>query len=169
MCAYSHTTALCNYSFLVRLHNSDTFELCSFDALSKTIRRDVFDLHMSDAFVACITSTLNAVEGVTLDNSVLSGKGTDHHGVLSVIEQFNDVLVSAIPGGLSPERFDSEGNLSTPPRSTPTLSRSTARPAFHGRGGRGNPTILTGFSCQGLGCSIPVSSGRACVVCAQEG
>ena len=45
--------------------NSDTFELCSFDALSKTTRRDVSDMHMSDAFVACFTPTLNAVaEGV---------------------------------------------------------------------------------------------------------
>ena len=32
-----------------------------------------------------VTPTLNAVEGVTLDNSVLSGKGVDHHGVRGVI------------------------------------------------------------------------------------
>ena len=68
------------------------------------------DMHISDAFVACVTTTLNAVECVTLDNPVLSGDGAGHHGVRGVLEQFNDVLVSSIPGGLSPERFDAEGN-----------------------------------------------------------
>ena len=90
--------------------NSDTFEFCSFDALLKTIRRDMSDMHMSDAFVACVTPTLNVVEGVTLDNPVLSGKGADNHGIRGVLEKFNDVLVSSIAGGLPPERFDAEGN-----------------------------------------------------------
>ena len=55
-----------------------------------------------------MTLTLNAVEAVTLDNPVLFGEGADPHGVRGVLEQFNDVLVSAIPGGLPPERFDTE-------------------------------------------------------------
>ena len=90
--------------------DSETVELCSFDALSKTIRRDVSGMCMSDAFVACITPMLRTVEDVTLDNPMLSGKGADHDGVRGVLEQFNDVFVSAIPGGLPPERLDAEGN-----------------------------------------------------------
>jgi hypothetical protein len=99
--------------------NSDTFEFCSFDALSKTIRRDMSDMHMSDAFVACITPTFNAVEGVTLDNSVLSGKGDDHHGVCGVLEQYSDVPEGFHLSGVT----RTETQSSTPSRTTPTLSR----------------------------------------------
>ena len=148
--------------------NLDTFELCTFDALSKTIRRDVSDMHISDAVIACITPTLNAIEGVTLDKPVLSGKGADHHAVRGILEKVNDLLVSVIPGGLPPELFDAEGN---PIEHTIDVDldavpfKRSPRPFTAERGCR-DPTILEGFSCQGLGRSIPIFLDRACVVCA---
>ena len=88
---------------------SDTFELCSFDALSKTIRRDVADSNMSDAFVACVVPTLQSVDAVTPTDPLLSGKGASHPSVSALLREYSDVLVTQIPGGLPPERVDAEG------------------------------------------------------------
>ena len=86
--------------------DSKTFELCSLDAFAKSIRRDSHD-DIDDAFIACVTPVMNSVDASNAHES--SGLGSTHPGVTAIIQEYSDVLVSQIPGGLPPEGLDAHG------------------------------------------------------------
>ena len=90
---------------------SDLVELCSLDAFAKEARRVSKD-ELDDAFVACVMPELDSVDVAAsdLDDPVLSGRGAMHPYIRAILNDFRDVLVTEIPGGLPPERLDADGN-----------------------------------------------------------
>lgn len=90
---------------------SDLVELCSFDAFAKEARR-VSQSEIDDAFVACVMLELASVDiaASDLDDPVLSGRGANQSMIQPVLNEFRDVLVSEIHGGMPPVRLDANGS-----------------------------------------------------------
>ena len=90
---------------------SDLVELCSLDAFAKEARR-VSREELDDAFVACMMPELDSVDVAAsdLDDPVLSRRGATQPRIRELLNDFREVLVIEIPGGLPPERLDADGN-----------------------------------------------------------
>ena len=88
--------------------SSDVVELCSLDAFAKSVRSMPSE-SLDDAFVACVMPELHAMDSIEVEDPVLLGKGAAHPEVAKILNDFRDVLVSEIPGGLPPVRCDEHG------------------------------------------------------------
>jgi hypothetical protein len=100
------TPTACTTPCLPQVH-SERFEICSFDALSKR--------------ALTLDQTRGAVLGVVVrefcslgafpdnPNPLLSGPDSQHPAIAPLLQEYSDVLVSAIPGGLPPERWAADG------------------------------------------------------------
>ena len=88
--------------------SSDVVELCSLDAFAKPMR-SMPSQSLDNAFLACVMPELHAMDSVEVEEPVLLGKGATHLEVAKILNDFRDVLVSEIPGGLPPVRCDGHG------------------------------------------------------------
>ena len=86
---------------------SDRIELCTLESFSHTIKH-LPDDEISEAFVAYLKPELNAVEASA--DPLYSGKGASDPEIQRILKQFDDVLVSKLPGGLPPEHFAADGS-----------------------------------------------------------
>jgi len=89
---------------------------------------------LDDAFVACVMPELHAMDSIEVEDPVLLGKGAAHPEVAKILNDFRDVLVSEIPGGLPPVRCDEHGQpiehtIEVDPSATPF--KRNPRPYVH--------------------------------------
>lgn len=89
--------------------DSKRFELCSINAISK---RSVSAAAQKGALLGYVIPECCALRAASPSDSedpLFSGPGALLPEVKPVLEEFRDVLVSEIPGGLPPERFGPDG------------------------------------------------------------
>jgi hypothetical protein len=88
--------------------DSDRFELCSFDAISKRSLSDIAKEEAILGYVIPECCIMHADEGS--EEPVFSGPGGLLPEIKPILHEFRDVLVTEVPGGLPPERFGTAGN-----------------------------------------------------------
>jgi hypothetical protein len=93
---------------------SNVIELCSLEAFSKAVKQEPNVL----AFIGYVKFVQD--ETFSLDNPVLSGKGSSDSGIAQLLLSLKDILVSTIP----PERHAADGSviqhsIETAPTATP--------------------------------------------------
>jgi RNase H-like domain found in reverse transcriptase/Reverse transcriptase (RNA-dependent DNA polymerase)/Integrase zinc binding domain/Integrase core domain/Retroviral aspartyl protease len=81
-------------------YDSDLVELCTIQAFANAVR-SMPEEELAEAFVACVAPEL--------DSLTLHPNHTNCPELQSMLQEFSDVLVSSIPGGLPPERYDIAG------------------------------------------------------------
>jgi hypothetical protein len=87
--------------------DSDTFELCSFNAVSK---RAVSESACEQALLGYVMPECCVMYAADeSEDTLFSGPGGLLPEIKPILSEFRDVLVSAFPGGLPPERFGPNG------------------------------------------------------------
>ena len=82
--------------------NSTFIELCSISTFAATLHT-LSDKELNQAFVACITPELCSAVAAADPKDYKSPE------LQAMLNEFEDVLVSSIPGGLPPKRVDADG------------------------------------------------------------
>jgi hypothetical protein len=88
--------------------DSDRFELCSFNAISKRSLSFTATEEAVLGYVMPECCIMHADEGS--EDPVFSGPGGLLPEIKPILHEFRDVLVTEVPGGLPPVRFDPAGN-----------------------------------------------------------
>ena len=101
--------------------NSTFIELCSISTFAATLHT-LSDKELNQAFVACITPELCSAVAAADPKDYKSPE------LQAMLNEFEDVLVSSIPGGLPPKRVDADGRP-TPSKSIPRQSPMPERHA----------------------------------------
>lgn len=78
--------------------DSNLIEVCNMCAFSHQLRT-ASDLDLKNVLLASLT----------LDSPLLSGEGATHPSIAPLLQEFCDVLVPKMPGGLPPERVGLHG------------------------------------------------------------
>jgi transposase InsO family protein len=101
--------------------DSERFELCTFDALSK---RSMSADAREQAVLGCLVPECCTINVDATESPLFSGLGGTQPDIKPVLADFSDVLVTEIPGGLPPERYAADGTpiehcVETAPGETP--------------------------------------------------
>ena len=108
--SYKHTS-VCLDAFseseLPEFH-SDFIELCTLQSFSQTVRNMPSE-ELDEAFVAYVKPEFDS-ETSQSSEPLLQGKGALEPDIARILREFNDVLITEMPGGLPPHRQAADGS-----------------------------------------------------------